>query len=289
VAMTRAEDRLYICGWQTKNKPPEHCWYNIIKRGLSGICHEFTEPYLKEAGETASSQVLQLICRQNAEITEAGEVLNSYFKSIPKWAFNLPPDDPLPPTVLTPSRPTGGEPVVLSPLQSDDKDKFKRGQIIHKLLQTLPNLVPEKRKRVISEFLGRKTFGLSSIQREEITNETLCVINDPDFSPVFGPGSRAEVPLTGMIDGQIISAQLDRLVVRENEVLVVDFKTNRPPPTTPEKVAEIYLRQMAMYRIALQNIYPDRRIKCALLWTVGAYLMELEAEQLLKYTPSGWQ
>jgi ATP-dependent helicase/nuclease subunit A len=289
VAMTRAEDRLYICGWQTKNKPPEHCWYNIIQRGLSEICDEFTDPYLKEAGETASSQVLRLICRQNAEIVGAGQVLDSHFKNLPKWAFNFPADDPLPPTILTPSKPNEGEPVVLSPLQSGDDDKFKRGQIIHKLLQTLPDLAPEKRKRIISAFLGRKILGLSPIQREEITNEILSVINDPDFSPVFGPGSRAEVPLTGMIDGQIISAQLDRLVVRENEVLVVDFKTNRPPPTSSEQVAEIYLRQMAMYRVALQNIYPDRRIKCALLWTVGAYLMELETKQLLKYTPSRWQ
>ena len=113
------------------------------------------------------------------------------------------------------------------------------------------------------------------------------MINDPDFSSVFGPGSLAEVPLSGLVNGQVISAQLDRLVVKSNVVFVVDFKTNRPPPTKPDKVAEIYLRQMALYRIVLQNIYPAKNIKCALLWTVGAYLMPLETEQLLKYTPDG--
>ena len=239
---------------------------------------------MEEADETSSSSVLRLSSQQNIEIKKSKKVSDSNHRNPPKWAFNLPAEDPLPPTVLTPSKPIGDEPVVLSPLQADDDDRFKRGQIIHKLLQTIPDLEPEKRKQTINQFLGRKVYALSPVQREEIKVETLSVINDPDFSSVFGPGSRAEVPLSGLVNGQVISAQLDRLVVKSNEVFVVDFKTNRPPPTTPDKVAEIYLRQMALYRIALQNIYPTKNIRCALLWTVGAYLMPLETEQLLKYT-----
>jgi ATP-dependent helicase/nuclease subunit A len=288
VAMTRAEDRLYVCGWQTKNKPPENCWYNIIKSGLLGICDEVTDSYLKEADETSSSSVLRLSSQQNIEIKKRKKVLDLDYRNPPKWAFNLPAEDPLPPTVLTPSKPIGDEPVVLSPLQADDDDRFKRGQIIHKLLQTIPDLEPERQKQTINQFLGRKVYALSLVQREEIKDETLSVINDPDFSSVFGQGSRAEVPLSGLVNGQVISAQLDRLVVKSNEVFVVDFKTNRPPPTKPDKVAEIYLRQMALYRIALQNIYPGKNIRCALLWTVGAYLMPLGTEQLLKYTPDSF-
>ena len=126
---------------------------------------------------------------------------------------------------------------------------------------------------------------MTSKQQKKLANEVLSVIDDSRFAPIFGLGSRAEVPLSGMVGGQIISAQLDRILVTENEVLVVDFKTNRPPPRTPDEVEEVYLQQMAAYRVTLQNIYPDKEIRCALLWTVGAHLMELEPKRLLDYEP----
>ena len=289
VAMTRAEDRLYICGWQTKNKPPEHCWYNIIKRGLSQIGQEVTDSYLQEVGETSSPKVLQVISEQKAKITDIGDFSDLNYIKLPQWVSNPPAEEPLPPTILTPSKPNGEESVVGSPLQKNDEFRFKRGQIIHKLLQALPDLEPRKRELAVKRFLSREVYGLDSGQQKEITNEVLSVVGDPEFGPIFGPGSRAEVPLTGMIGGQIISAQLDRLLVTESEVFVIDFKTNRPPPTTPDSVNENYLRQMAAYRVTLQNIYPDKEIKCALLWTVGAHLMQLEAERLLQYEPKEFQ
>ena len=89
------------------------------------------------------------------------------------------------------------------------------------------------------------------------------------------------------VAGQVMSAQLDRLLITESEILVVDFKTNRPPPTESANVADIYLRQMAAYRLALTEIYPGREIKCALLWTVGPHFMPLEAKQLIAHEPNG--
>ncbi len=108
---------------------------------------------------------------------------------------------------------------------------------------------------------------------------TLAVLDDPAFAALFGPGSRAEVPIVGLIDSgggpQAVSGQVDRLVVAENSVLVVDYKTNRPAPATEAGVAPVYLRQMAAYRVVLSKIYPDHRIDCALLWTDGPRLMQL--------------
>ena len=174
-------------------------------------------------------------------------------------------------------------PVVTSPLQNKEEDRFKRGHIIHRLLQTLPDLKPDERVPAAGKFLSQNTYDLASAEKEEIINEVLLVLNHPEFSPIFGFGSRAEVSIMGVVGGKIISAQLDRLLVTKSQVFIVDFKTNRPPPTTPDKVDEIYLHQMAAYRLTIQNIYPNREIKCALLWTVGAYLMVLEPNRLLKY------
>src|SRR5206468_8289671 len=97
------------------------------------------------------------------------------------------------------------------------------------------------------------------------------------FAPLFGPGSHAEVPLVGLIPasagtGHALSGQIDRLVVTDDRVLIVDYKTLRSPPSIEQEVAPVYLRQLALYRAALARIYPGREICCALLWTEGPRL-----------------
>ena len=82
-----------------------------------------------------------------------------------------------------------------------------------------------------------------------------------------------------------MSAQIDRLVVTDERVLIVDYKTLRPPPAVEDDVAPIYLRQLAAYQGALQQIYPDREIRCALLWTEGPRLMPISPEILAGYLP----
>ncbi len=285
VAMTRAEDRLYICGWHTKNKAPEQCWYNLIQAGLMDCAVEVEDKYLAEVGETTSSTVLQLVSPQKAKTKEKQPSPDQTYDDLPDWAGLPPADDPTPPTPLTPSRPDDEEPAVMSPLKSDDGARFKRGRIIHNLLQTLPDMAVDHREEALKSYLARDAHELSESQQLEIVEEIQAVLNDSEFAPLFGPGSRAEVPLIGEVAGQIMSAQLDRLLVTEDEILVVDFKTNRPPPTDPSNVADIYLRQMAAYRRALQNIYPGREIRCALLWTVGPHLMPLTTDQLVNYEP----
>jgi len=109
------------------------------------------------------------------------------------------------------------------------------------------------------------------------------VLGHPDFAAIFGPGSQAEVPLVGLVQGHALSGQIDRLVVEKDRVLIVDFKTLRPPPATEEEVAPLYLRQLALYRAALSEIYPGREIRCALLWTEGPRLMPISPERLAGY------
>ena len=115
----------------------------------------------------------------------------------------------------------------------------------------------------------------------------MAVMADPGIAPLFGPDSRAEVPITGVIAGQkgpeAVSGQVDRLVVREHEVIVIDYKTNRPPPARQADVAEAYLRQMAAYRAVLRKIWPDRPIRCVLLWTDGPRTMSLDDTRLDRF------
>jgi ATP-dependent helicase/nuclease subunit A len=176
------------------------------------------------------------------------------------------------------SRPSEAEPPARSPLGTDqDRRRFQRGLLIHRLMQTLPDLAPESAEPAARRFLARATHGLDPAEQNEIARETMAVLRHPDFSALFGPGSRAEVPVVGLIDGKALSGRLDRLVVTETEVLIVDYKTNRPPPLELAGVAPAYLSQLRAYRAALDRIYPDKRVRTLLLWTDGPRLMEVDA------------
>ena len=112
---------------------------------------------------------------------------------------------------------------------------------------------------------------------DEIAAEVLAVLDDARFAALFGPSSRAEVPLVGVVDGAVVAGQVDRLVVSDDAVMVVDFKTNRPPPERAADIPPAYRAQMAAYRAVLALIYPGKPIRCALLWTDGPRLVELDA------------
>ena len=147
-------------------------------------------------------------------------------------------------------------------------------------MQILPDLDPPLRPAAAARFLGRPGWGLSFAQQAELAGEVMAILDHPDFAPLFGPSSRAEVPVVGQVGERILSGQIDRLLVTDREVVVVDYKTNRPPPRDVAAVAPVYLKQMAAYRAALACVYPGRIIRCVLLWTDVPTLMPLESRLL---------
>jgi len=281
VGMTRAEDRLYMTGWCGKRDPDEMCWHALVEAGLRRApgMTEFDMP---------DGRGLRLDNPQTVPPSEGEAVLplSVGVTDLPTWAHRHAPEEPTPPRPLRPSR-TEGEPTVASPL-SDDSDRFKRGRILHALLQTLPDLPPDSRPTAIAAYLAESAHDLSAAQQSEIGGEVLAILNHPDFAHLFGPGSRAEVPIVGDVgtfEPCVISGQIDRLLVTDTTVTIVDFKTNRPPPKEETGVAEVYLRQMAAYRAALRQIYPDHEILTVLLWTDGLQLMRLSDAMLDPHAP----
>jgi ATP-dependent helicase/nuclease subunit A len=145
--------------------------------------------------------------------------------------------------------------------------------LVHALLARLPDIAPEKRPAIALKFL--KASGWTDAQA--LVNETLAVIDDPAFALAFAPGSRAEVDLLAELDGKgaRLHGRIDRLAVTETQVLIVDFKTNRPPPATEAQVPEVYLAQMALYRAGAQKLFPNKRVVCGLVFTDGPRLLQL--------------
>ena len=142
----------------------------------------------------------------------------------------------------------------------------------------MPAIAPEKRETAAFSYLKRQ--GLAPRDAQTLIEETLAVIGDSVFADLFAAGSRAEVAVTAQLPehGNVrISGQIDRLAVSGERVLIADFKTNRPPPDSVESTPRLYRTQMALYRAALQKIYPGKDVDCALVWTDGARLMPLSA------------
>jgi ATP-dependent helicase/nuclease subunit A len=188
---------------------------------------------------------------------------------------------------LAPSRPENAElgpvPASASPLaaRAAENNRFQRGKLIHALLQHLPDLPSEARADAARTWLNRPGNG----DADELTRETLAILDHPDLAPLFAPGSRAEVPLTGVIADRVVGGLVDRLAVLPDRVLIADYKTNRRPPARIEETPVLYLRQMAAYRAVLREIFPGRAITCALVWTHTAQVAMLPDELLESHRP----
>jgi ATP-dependent helicase/nuclease subunit A len=306
VALTRAQDRLYICGWETRKAASASCWYALCRAGLEKIAAPFAfdaGPLIGGDGWKGSG--LRLTGMQDAPPVSDRRAEPARARgALPAWAAAPPPPEPALPKPLAPSRLSAGvhegrgfdgggpaarmpadEPAVLSPLALGGGDRFKRGLIIHRLLQSLPELPPAEREAAARRFLALPTHALAAEEQDDIRTRTLSLLSHPDFVPLFAPGSLAEVPVVGVIGDHALSGQIDRLVVAEDRVLIVDYKTLRRPPETEEAVPALYLRQLALYSAALARVYPGREIRSALLWTEVPRLMPIGRDRLAPYLP----
>ena len=96
---------------------------------------------------------------------------------------------------------------------------------------------------------------------------------------LFATGSLAEVPVAGNVDirGNIVTVagQIDRLFVGDNEVWIADFKSHREPPSDPKNTSPVYLRQLGLYRLLLKQIYPEKTVRCSIVWTAAPRIFVL--------------
>jgi ATP-dependent helicase/nuclease subunit A len=162
---------------------------------------------------------------------------------------------------------------------------LQRGTLVHRLLQSLPDLATERRRDAAQNYLARNAGGWADGDRERLAEKVLALIADARFAPVFAPGSRAEASIAGRLarpglPPALVLGQIDRLVVTPSEVLIVDFKTNRAPPAEVAEAPAAYIRQLALYRAVLKKLYPQLPVRAALLWTETPELMEISAPVL---------
>ncbi|MDQ7018666.1 MAG: double-strand break repair helicase AddA [Robiginitomaculum sp.] len=285
VAMTRAQDRLIICGAkQGRGEGAMHAegWYAHCENAFARLADQGQV----EDFETVGGLAAKRYGAAPKTVKDLPDAVREAETSLPGWARCPLPADIAPPRRTAPSRWLQDEDdrgAVLSPLAMGGAKRYQRGLLIHTLLQALPAMDPAARQSAAHTFLQAQ-LDLDEEQRRDIIAAVFGVLQNPEFAPLFGPDSRAELPISGQMEAQgealIIAGQMDRLVVTDEEVMVVDYKTNRPAPRHVEEVPGAYLRQMAAYRALLRSLWPNRKIRCALLWTDGPHLMPL-ADSLL--------
>ena len=164
-----------------------------------------------------------------------------------------------------------------------DRDKaLARGVVVHRLLQSLPDIASAARAEAARRHLARNAAEFSAEERETMLEQILLLPKDPRFAQLFSPGSRAEVAIVGrlMAGTLAVSGQVDRLAVTSDSVLIADYKTNRPAPRCLAEVPPAYVSQLALYRAVLAQLYPDKRIRAALVWTDVPDLMEISETSL---------
>jgi ATP-dependent helicase/nuclease subunit A len=283
--MTRARDRLYVCGWQGQREPDKDSWYHLVRDGLEGRLTPVEGPDNATAHRMECAQEEKVKTKE--EIVEARKV-----EPLPDWAFSQAPVERVR-TRLAPSRlalnaegDSNTEQAPLGPKALANNMRFVGGRLVHALLQHLPEVAPENQATAAGVFVAARGPELSDAMKDEIVAETLAIVRDETFAPLFQPGSLPEVPVVAQIgeneDGFELEGQIDRLVILENDLLILDYKTNRPPPSTEADVAPAYVEQLAAYRLALKDLFPGKALRAALLWTDGPHLMEISSTSLDK-------
>ena len=287
VAMTRAEQRLVVAGTASVVKKdgtpsiPDQCWYRLIEDAL---VQSDTALAIQVPSEDGDGQMWRLQKDVLDFPAAAEEARVRTEEALPEWIDERMSAEPPRAIAMTPSESDEHE-WTKGKSELEREQALERGRLLHRLIQSLPDIPPENRAAAADDFLLRNRKALQPAECANLTAQALGILDDARFAPLFAPGSRAEVPLTGRLPRNglapyLVTGQIDRLAVTDTEVLIADYKTNRPAPTSLDGIPRSYRRQLALYRALLQRIYPGRTVRAALVWTENATLMELPQEVL---------
>jgi ATP-dependent helicase/nuclease subunit A len=285
VAMTRAADRLIVGGCMPGNMNTlrKNSWYDLITKGLG------TSGLLLQTLETPDGAVKRYSHSEDAMIASGGSAAATTTLPIelPPWLHLQAAADPATDNLLRPSdlAENEGRRVRTRGSFAMRGRALRRGTLVHRLLQSLPDIATGRRRDAALNYLTRNAGDWSDNERDTLVENILGVIGDPRFASVFGTGSRAEVSVVGRLDRPgrtpaLVAGQIDRLVVTESEVVIVDFKTNHAPPKSVAEAPSAYVGQLALYREVLKKLYPQLPVRAALLWTETPELMEIPTPTL---------
>lgn len=287
VGMTRAADRLIICGYQPEKTPTYLHWYKMVENGLSASpCNQRLNGRLQDVTirgfETpGKSWIIDNPHYKKCEPKSLESAVPEPDNSLPDWVKPVANEAPAP----RPLSPSGV--LELLNISEDNEREFltnsdqalERGNAVHHLLQLLPDVREEIRANVIDSYFSHREVTFEEAEKISIREMVNNLINDPSARWLFSASSKSEVDITGRVEiganSHMVRGKIDRLVITPEKVVIADYKTNRIVPQNTESVSQQYLAQMALYRALLRQLYPTKVIECFLIWTQDGSIMQL--------------
>jgi ATP-dependent helicase/nuclease subunit A len=281
--MTRAADRLIICGADGERQRPKGCWYDLVIEPL--------RPFLIEDTDNGEKvwrfrKELPAAAAKASPVAVPGAIARSF--EFPQW-LRQPPAPERPSVLISPSEAFeedfGGAIAHSRASPAARRKALARGRIVHRLMQSLPDIPQAGRKAAIEHYLKNAAADFAPDEQAEMARHVLTILNDLVFADLFAPGSRAEVPIVGRLARESepalgVAGQVDRLAVTRDSVLIADYKTDRTPPSGLAEVPDRYTGQLALYRAVLGRIYPGKTIRAALIFTEGPTVIEVPGAAL---------
>ncbi|KNG93660.1 double-strand break repair helicase AddA [Pseudaestuariivita atlantica] len=268
VAMTRAEQRLIVCAAGELGKEGKG-WYDIIRRGMEERGATI-EPFAFADGEGGAG--LALDGTPWPAIVDIPPPAATQQDALPGWAHQVAPPPAPAPGSRSPSD-LGGAKALPGEDGQDVEAAMAFGSIVHRLLEHLPALPRDTHRDAARDLLAEAERPLLDAAMRHVD----ACLDAPDLAPLFAADALVEVPVTAPLaelDASILGV-IDRLVIDDTRVLAVDFKSNATVPATIDAVPDGLLRQMGAYAAALAQIFPDRRIDTALVWTATGEIQML--------------
>jgi ATP-dependent helicase/nuclease subunit A len=280
VALTRAEERLYVggaLGPADRKGPPAASWWTALDFALGGLGAEWRED--PHWGRALSFGDPEQFTRAPPRRADRETVL-------PSWIRSAAPAEARPPRPLAPSA-LGEDDVADPPPSPVMQAAAQRGRLLHQLFERLPDVPPAERADRAESWLKGSAGVEDEALRRSLVEDSCRLVGDPAHAELFGPDALAEAPIAALVGaGVVVSGSVDRLLVGPDRILVADFKTGRRVPASVDDVPVPHLRQMAAYVEALKVIFRGRPVEAKLLYTAGPVLFELPPGLLDRYRPA---
>ncbi|MCE8539029.1 double-strand break repair helicase AddA [Ruegeria pomeroyi] len=259
VALTRAEKWLIVAAAGDLGSDG-NSWYQAVadamaEAGATGVEGDILR---LEHGDWTAPELVEETAPPHMAVT------------LPDWASRPAPDPVSTVKTIAPSD-LGGAKALPGDAGQDEEAAKARGSQLHLLLEHLPGTDPAG----WNDHALRLLPDLDVLLRDDLLNEARGVLDSPALAEIFAPGTLAEVPVTAPLGANRLHGVIDRLLIGEREIGVVDFKSNAVVPDRPEACPEGLLRQMGAYAHALEQVYPGRTIRTGILWTRTAQIMWL--------------
>jgi ATP-dependent helicase/nuclease subunit A len=278
VALTRAEERLILTGSVGSKSKTENSWYPVLEAAFNRLGHEWEASSLWGSAMRLEGKLSSVA---STDITTEVEVAAA---EAPAWLFAPAPLEARPPRPLAPSRIDDAD-IGDAPAIEKIRIAADRGKLLHGLFERVEGSRAHSFANDAARWLALRDKD-GAHDHQELIRQAASVLDNDRWSEIFSPSARAEVPIAALVGETVVTGRIDRLVVTETYVRIVDFKSGRFVPRTAEKVPVSQLRQMAHYVAALEKIFPDRRVEAALLYTFEPYLLTLRDADLEPYKPA---